>query len=140
MIGILIVTHGTLGESLISCASHVLGGEPAQIASLAVGGKDDPSVVLPKALNMVERLNSGDGVLVLSDMYGATPCNIVVKLLQPDVVAGVAGVSLPMLVRAMTYRHEPLSVVVEKAISGGREGVVQFTSQECRRYEQDSSN
>ncbi|MDP2152731.1 MAG: PTS fructose transporter subunit IIA [Methylotenera sp.] len=139
MIGILIVTHGALGESLISCATHVLGEAPAQIVSMAVGGQDDPNIVLPKALSLIEKLNSGDGVLVLSDMYGATPCNIVVKLLQPG-VAGVAGVSLPMLVRAISYRHESLSVVVEKAISGGREGVVQFTSQQCERYEQGSSN
>jgi PTS system ascorbate-specific IIA component len=140
MIGILIVTHGALGECLIACATHVLGEAPAQIAALAVGGQDDPNIVIPKALSMLEQLNSGDGVLVLSDMYGATPCNIVVKLLQPDSVAGVAGVSLPMLVRAMTYRHEPLNIVVEKALSGGREGVVQFTSQQYERYEQDSSN
>ncbi|MDO9151085.1 MAG: PTS fructose transporter subunit IIA [Methylotenera sp.] len=140
MIGILIVTHGALGESLISCAAHVLGEAPAQVVSMAVGGQDDPNIILPKALSMVKQLNSGDGVLVLSDMYGATPCNIVVKLLQPGVVAGVAGVSLPMLVRAISYRYEPLSVVVEKAISGGREGVVQFTSQQCERYEQGSSD
>ena len=139
MIGILIVTHGALGESLIGCASHVLGGVPAQVAALAIHSKDDPNVVLPKAQALVAQLNSGDGVLVLSDMYGATPCNIVTKLWQPDAVAGVAGVNLPMLVRALSYRHELLNVVVEKALSGGREGVVQFTSQQCERYEQDSS-
>ena len=92
-----------------------------------------------QAQALVAQLNSGDGVLVLSDMYGATPCNIVTKLWQPGMVAGVAGVNLPMLVRAMTYRHEPLNVVIEKALSGGREGVVQFTSQQCERYEQGSS-
>jgi len=140
MIGILIVTHGALGESLIACAHHVLGGAPAQTAALAVNSQDDPNIMLPKAQALVAQLNSGDGVLVLSDMYGATPCNIVTKLIQPGMVAGVAGISLPMLVRAMTYRHEPLAVVVEKAISGGREGVVQFTSQQCERYEQESSN
>ena len=139
MIGILIVTHGALGESLIACANHVLGGAPAQIAALAINSQDDPNQVLPKAQALVAQLNSGDGVLVLSDMYGATPCNIVTKLWQPDMVAGVAGVNLPMLVRAMTYRHEPLNVIVEKALSGGREGVVQFTSQQCERYEQGSS-
>ena len=139
MIGILIVTHGALGESLISCASHVLGGVPAQTATLAIHSQDDPNVELPKAQALVAQLNSGDGVLVLSDMYGATPCNIVTKLWQPGMVAGVAGVNLPMLVRAITYRHEPLNVVVEKALSGGREGVVQFTSQQCERYEQGAS-
>lgn len=136
MIGILIITHGTFGDSLLECANHMLGKKPPQIASLAVSSKDDPKSVIPEALQMVAEINSGDGVLVLSDMYGATPCNIVMQILQPGVVEGVAGVNLPMLVRVMTYRHEPLMVLVEKALSGGREGVVAFGPETCERYEQ----
>ncbi|HYN53758.1 MAG TPA: PTS fructose transporter subunit IIA [Methylotenera sp.] len=137
MIGILIITHGSLGESLLSCAKHVIGKEPEQLAFLAVSNFDDPNGLFPEALTMVKSLNSGDGVLVLSDMYGATPCNTVGKLLQPGVVEGVAGVNLPMLVRTLTYRHEPLLTLVEKAVSGGREGVVHFNKESCSRYEQD---
>jgi len=136
MIGILIIAHGSFGESLLECASHMLGKAPPQLASLAVSSKDDPSSILPKALELLAQVNSGEGVLVLSDMYGATPCNIVTKILQPDVVEGVAGVNLPMLVRVMTYRNESLSVLVEKALSGGREGVVTFNHESCERYEQ----
>lgn len=136
MIGILIITHGSLGESLLDCAVHVLGKKPEQFATLAVAKQDNPNEMLSKALGLAAELNSGDGVLVLSDMYGATPCNIVTKLLQPGVVEGVAGVNLPMLVRVMTYRHEPLTKLVEKAVSGGREGVVYFSRENCERYEQ----
>jgi PTS system ascorbate-specific IIA component len=136
MIGILIITHGTLGESLLECANHMLGKTPPQIASLAISSKDDPNTVIPKAMKLVANVNSGDGVLVLSDMYGATPCNIVTQVLQPGVVEGVAGVNLPMLVRVMTYRHEPLLVLVDKALSGGREGVVAFDRESCERYDQ----
>ena len=136
MIGILIITHGTLGESLIACAKHVIGSEPKQFALLAVSNLDDPNGLLPEAQALVKTLNSGDGVLVLSDMYGATPCNTVGKLLQPGVVEGVAGVNLPMLVRTITYRHEPLLMLVEKAVSGGREGVVHFSRETCERYKQ----
>jgi len=136
MIGILIITHGALGESLVECATHVLGKVPGQLASLAVNSQDDPNNIIPKAMDLVAQVNSGEGVLVLSDMYGATPCNIVAKILQPGLVEGVAGVNLPMLVRAMTYRHEPLSMLVEKALSGGREGVVAFNREHCERYEQ----
>jgi PTS system mannose-specific IIA component len=138
MIGILIITHGTFGDSLLECANHMLGKAPPQIASLAISSKDDPNSVIPKAIALVAQVNSGDGVLVLSDMYGATPCNIVTQILQPEVVEGVAGVNLPMLVRVMNYRHEPLSVLVEKALSGGREGVVAFDRESCERYEQGS--
>ena len=136
MIGILIITHGTLGDSLLECANHMLGKTPPQIASLAISSKDDPNTVIPKAIKLVANVNSGDGVLVLSDMYGATPCNIVTQVLQPGVVEGVAGVNLPMLVRVMTYRHESLLVLVDKALSGGREGVVAFDRESCERFDQ----
>ena len=136
MIGILIITHGTFGDSLLECADHMLGRKPPQIASLAISSKDDPNNVIPEALALVAKVNSGDGVLVLSDMYGATPCNIVTQILQPGVVEGVAGVNLPMLVRVMTYRHESLLALVDKALSGGREGVVAFGRENCERYEQ----
>jgi PTS system mannose-specific IIA component len=65
-------------------------------------------------------------VLVLTDVYGATPSNMAANLLDPGRVEGVAGVNLPMLVRALTYRQEPLKIVVSKAISGGVEGVMQM--------------
>ncbi len=135
MIGILIIAHGDLGESLKECAKHVIGNEPRQLAFLAVTNRDDPNDLLPKAQALVATLNSGDGVLVLSDIYGATPCNIVSKLLVPGEVEGVAGVNMPMIVRTMTYRHESLMALVEKAVSGGREGVVHFSSEHCDRYE-----
>src|SRR5687768_3649822 len=123
MIGILIISHGSLGESLMDCAKHVLGKAPQQMAYLAVKNNDDLSTVLPKAKEMVAQLNTGSGVLVLSDMYGATPCNTVGKLLKPGIIEGVAGVNLPMLVRTLNYRDIPLLELVEKAVSGGREGV-----------------
>ena len=135
MIGILIIAHGGFGESLLECAKHVIGNEPRQVAYLAVTNQDDPDQLLPVAQNLVAKLNEGDGVLVLSDMYGATPCNIVSKLLVPGVVEGVAGVNMPMIVRTMTYRHESLMALVEKAVAGGREGVVHFSRECCERYE-----
>jgi PTS system ascorbate-specific IIA component len=135
MIGILIIAHGGFGESLLECAKHVIGNEPRQVAYLAVTNHDDPDHLLPVAQNLVAKINEGDGVLVLSDMYGATPCNIVSKLLIPGVVEGVAGVNMPMIVRTMTYRHESLMALVEKAVAGGREGVVHFSRECCERYE-----
>ena len=124
MVGILIVAHGTLGESLIHCASHVLGSRPMQLMQIGVTVHDDPQQLLPQAIKLLKQLDHGDGVLVLTDLFGATPANLAVKLLAAGRVEGVAGVNLPMLVRALTYRNEPLRVVVSKAISGGVEGVV----------------
>jgi PTS system ascorbate-specific IIA component len=126
MVGILIVAHGTLGESLIHCASHVLGTRPLNLMQVGVTIHDDPQQMLPQALKLVRQLDQGEGVLVLTDVYGATPSNLASKLLIPGRVEGVAGVNLPMLVRALTYRKEPLDVVVRKAVSGGIEGVTQM--------------
>lgn len=126
MVGILIVAHGTLGESLIHCASHVMGSQQPRLTQISVSLNDDPTVVLPRAIKLARGLDQGSGVLVLSDVYGATPCNIASKLLIPGKIEGVAGVNLPMLVRALTYRNEPLRTVVAKAISGGIEGVMQM--------------
>jgi mannose PTS system EIIA component len=131
MIGILIIAHGNLGESLIHCASHVLGKNPPQLMSFAVGMHDDPADLLPQTQLLVKKLDTGDGILILSDMYGASPCNLVVKLLSPNRIEGVAGVNLPMLVRILNYRDKPIKTCVEKAISGGRDGVVHFTKTGC---------
>ena len=128
MIGILLITHGTLGESLINCASHTMGEEPQNIGRLGVTAQDDPEAILPEAIEKCRALDQGSGVLVFSDIYGATPCNIASRMLIPGKVEGVAGVNLPMLIRALTYRKEPLRTVVDKALSGGSEGVMQIPS------------
>ena len=135
MIGILIIAHGTLGESLIHCASHVMGSRPPRLRQIGIGTHDDPAAMLPQALQMVNELDEGSGVLILSDMYGATPCNLVGKLLKPGRVEGVAGVNLPMLVRTLTYRNGDIMRLVEKAVSGGSEGVIHFTEEACKRHD-----
>jgi PTS system ascorbate-specific IIA component len=126
MVGILIIAHGTLGESLIHCASHVMGSRPPHLTQIGVRIQDDPQLVLPQAIKVVRSLDQGGGVLILTDVYGATPSNITGRLLIPGKVEGVAGVNLPMLVRALTYRNEPLRTVIAKAVSGGIEGVMQM--------------
>jgi PTS system ascorbate-specific IIA component len=98
---------------------------------MGVGLHDDPDKILPQARTLLKELDTGDGVLVLADMLGATPSNIATRLLSPGRVEGLAGASLPMLIRALTYRDEPLAALVEKAMSGGRDGVVHLTTDVC---------
>lgn len=126
MIGFLLIAHGTLGESLIHCASHCLGKRPLRLRAVGVTVHDDPEAILPQCRELARQLDEGAGVLILSDVCGATPCNIATRLIQPGRVELVTGVSLPMLLRALTYRDQPLATVIEKAISGGREGVMQM--------------
>lgn len=132
MIGILIVAHGALGESLIQCATHVMGSRPPLLEQFGIDTHDDPSTLLPVMQKVVQDLDEGDGVLILSDIYGATPCNIVSQLVKQNSVEGIAGVNLPMLVRALTYRNGDLVKLAEKALSGGQEGVINFTEAACK--------
>jgi len=124
MIGILIVAHGTLSDSLAGAVTHVLGARPLQFETLQVAATDDPQQLLPKARALVNELDTGDGVLIFSDIYGATPCNLASKLLVSGRIEAIAGVNLPMLVRAFTYRDKGMETMIKKAISGGCDGVL----------------
>jgi PTS system mannose-specific IIA component len=131
VIGILIVAHGAMGEALIHSASHVLGKRPLRVRQVGVTVHDDPEAILPQAMDLVRQLDEGRGVLVLTDIYGATPGNIALRLLVPGRVEGISGVNLPMLIRALTYREQALAAVVQKALSGGTEGVIHMTTDTC---------
>ena len=124
MIGVLIIGHDTLPESLAQAAAHVLGARPTQFEVLSMSCDDDPLDVLPRARAAIAKLDTGEGVVIFSDIYGATPCNLVGKLIDPGRVEAVAGVNLPMLVRAFTYRAKDVDTMVKKAVSGGCEGVL----------------
>jgi PTS system ascorbate-specific IIA component len=124
MIGLFLITHSSYGESLIQCACHVLNKRPPQIAQLGVAIQDDPLDILPMARQLLGIVDSGDGVLVMTDIYGATPANISLKLLEPGRIEGIAGVNLPMLLRALTYRDKDMNTLLTRAIAGGRDGVL----------------
>ncbi len=126
MIGILIVAHGTLGESLIHCASHVMGKRPQYLRQLGVTIHDDPDAILPQGRDLIRFLDQGQGVLVMTDIFGATPSNIACNLLVPGKVQGVSGVNLPMLIKSLTYREHPMEVLIEKAMAGAQEGVIRM--------------
>ena len=128
MIGILIISHGDLGNSLINCANHVMGKRPENLVHLGITIQDDPDVIILNALELLKQLDCGDGVLILSDICGATPCNIATELVNPGKVECLSGVNLSMLVRALTYRDKSLESLVEKALSGGKEGVMRIYS------------
>ena len=124
MIGLFLLTHATYGESLIQCACHVLNKRPPQIAQLGMAAQDDPLDALPLAREMLKLVDSGRGAVILTDIYGATPSNLAMKLLEPGRVEGIAGVNLPMLLRAIAYRDKDMETLLIRAVSGGRDGVL----------------
>ncbi len=101
-----------------------MGEFPPNLKALSVLAGDDPQRKEGEGRALIAQLDTGDGVLLLADMFGATPCNIARRLHQPGRVEGVAGVNLPMLLRVVCYRDRPLTEVAQKALHGGRECIV----------------
>jgi len=131
MIGVLILAHDGLGAALVASATHMLGRAPDNVREIGMTGADDPEAIFARGRAALRELDTGSGVLVLTDIYGATPCNIASRLLEPGRIEGVSGVSLPMLLRVLTYCGGGLESLVEKARSGGTEGVVHMNSDCC---------
>lgn len=124
MIGLLLISHDAYGEALIRCAQHVLHAGPPQLACLGVSADEDPAGALDRARALLAEVDTGEGVLVMTDAFGATPANIALKLLDPGRVEGLSGANLPMLLRALTYRDRDMATLLAKAISGGQDGIV----------------
>ena len=126
MIGILIVAHDPVASSFAAAIRHVLGNAPAQFAWLDVANDARPDEWLDRARRQAALLDSGAGVLVCADLCGATPCNIANQLSQPGKVNVITGVNLPMLLRAINYRNLNLDELTDKALAGGKDGVMQL--------------
>ncbi|MFZ5523256.1 MAG: PTS sugar transporter subunit IIA [Pseudomonadota bacterium] len=120
MVGILLVTHNGLGDSFLDCVKHVLGELPHNLKSLSVSAGDDPQQKSVEGQAIVKELDTGSGVLILSDVYGATPSNIARQLCHAERVMGVAGVNLPMLLRVVRYPATTLPDLAKAAVEGGR--------------------
>jgi PTS system ascorbate-specific IIA component len=135
MAGILIVVHGSYGEGLIAGASHILGNTPAQCITLPINTHDNMQILLPTLKASINAVDTGHGVLIMTDMYGATPSNEIKQFLISDKVEAIAGASLPMLISALANRKLPLKQMAQKAVSGGREGTVIFDQNGCDHYQ-----
>lgn len=122
MVGILLLTHAPLGQAFIAAATHVFRGVPVQTEAIDVLADQDPDEIKKLAQQAITRINDGSGVLVITDVMGGTPSNCTLQLCVPGEVEVIAGISLPMLLRAITYRHNTLDVAVEMALSGGQNG------------------
>jgi mannose PTS system EIIA component len=124
MVGILLLTHAPLGQAFIAAAAHVFRGQPERVEAIDVVADQDLAEVNAQAREAIARLDNGSGVLVITDVMGGTPSNCCHQLAEPGHVEVIAGISLPMLLRAITYRHDTLDVVVEMALAGGHSGAV----------------
>ncbi len=123
-VGLLIVTHNLIGSELLNTAISMLGKCPVNAEVISVTMACDPEDVLQQAKQKIELLDQGAGIIILTDMYGSTPANVT-KLLQHDStrIDVITGINLPMVVRLLNYSSLDRAQMIEKALSGGREGI-----------------
>ena len=135
-VALLLITHGRAGESLLMAARGMLGKLPLDADFLAVTQVADPERSFNEAGRLCREMDRGEGVLVLTDMFGATPSNIATGLLPNPRIRVVAGINLPMLIRVFNYPHLPLEELAAKALSGGRDGILVCEPQNSERSAQ----
>jgi PTS system ascorbate-specific IIA component len=123
-VGLLIVTHSQVGKALLETAVQMLGLCPLRTERIDVPFDADPEALGERARALCARLDAGDGVLVLTDLYGSTPCNVALRVMGHTRVQVVAGINLPMLVRVLNYPTLDLWELTTKAVTGGHDGIV----------------
>ena len=126
MVGILLIMHEPLGHAFITTATHMFNGARERLEAIDVKADQDLNDINTLAIQAISRLDDGSGVLVLTDVVGGTPSNCCLRLAlaAQGKVEVVAGVSLPMLLRAITYRENDIETVVDKVLTGGQIGAV----------------
>lgn len=124
-VAILLITHGDIGQAIHQAAVSVIGSSPLRTACMSITMDTATEEALRQARQHILSLNTGSGVLILTDMYGATPSNIACTIDDAD-IAIVSGLNLPMLIRVLNYPSLPLQQLAEKAVTGGKEGVIYF--------------
>jgi PTS system ascorbate-specific IIA component len=118
------MTHEAVGKALVSAAHHVMPKLPLRVEAVEVPAHADPDVMRTLTAHHARELDEGDGVLVLADLYGATPCNIGLSLAALGVrLRCVSGLNLPMLLRVLNYAEKPLDELAQVAAHGGRGGI-----------------
>lgn len=129
-VALCLITHDRIGESLLETAVSMLGSRPLPAGVISVAPSADPETVLAQAKGQIHRLDQGEGVIVLTDMFGATPSNIASALRgDSGQIVVIAGVNLPMLVRLLNYPGLTLSQLADKAVSGGQEGIFKCSTE-----------
>lgn len=120
MIGLVLVTHGRLAEEMLAALEHVVGNQP-DVATICIGPDDDMEQRRADIVEAVARVEKGQGVIVLTDMFGGTPSNLAISIMDRASIEVIAGVNLPMLIKLASVRgSEPLAEAVTSAQLAGR--------------------
>lgn len=126
MAGILIIAHAPLASALLSCACHVYGNELERIHAVDIAPNADPNEMVEKIDLRFRAYIKQNGGIILTDLWGATPANIALKLAKKNDFPLLAGANLSMVLRTIAYRSRPLEVLVQAALAGGSQGVMRI--------------
>ncbi|SNX27799.1 PTS system, ascorbate-specific IIA component [Polynucleobacter meluiroseus] len=136
MTGIVIVAHTPLASAMLGFVEHTFGVMPEGVRAVDVPAHEDTKVSFERVLEAAKGVNAGAGILILTDVMGATPANVASKLMGLGADANfrapvnvLAGVNLPMLMRCVSHRHEELEVLTQKALQGGEQGIARLGTQ-----------
>ncbi len=127
-IGLLIVTHNKIGADLLATARDIIGKPPIEVATIDIKPDSNYERKAEEVEQSITRLDRGDGVLVLTDLFGSTPSNIAVRAAAGHNAKVVAGINLAMLIRIFNYSKLPLDKLIDKAVAAGHDSVF-----ECNR-------
>ena len=125
-VGLLIITHNNIGKDILATASDIFGGVPMPVKVMSISPNGSYETSLTTAAKRLLELDSGDGVLVLTDIFGATPSNIAMKIAKGKNASVVTGINLPMVVRVLNYSQLSLKKIVAKATSAGHDSIIEF--------------
>ncbi len=123
-VGVITVTHGRIGNEIVEVAETILGSPALPIEQFPFARSDDPKHLEARLVEAVRALDDGDGVLILTDLYGATPCNTARRLTRHHRVRVLSGINLPMVLRVLNYASLDLETLSHRAAEGGRIGII----------------
>jgi mannose PTS system EIIA component len=124
MIGLLIVAQTDLAQGMLGAAAHTMGSCPLKVEVVGVNYSEMPEIITQHVREAVARVDEGDGVLILTDVYGATHTNAANRVLVRGHIEMITGLNVPMLLKVLNYRSLPLDDLIDKALSGGSGGIV----------------
>ncbi|MFC4348772.1 MULTISPECIES: PTS sugar transporter subunit IIA [Kordiimonas] len=122
MIGMVLVTHGRLADEFVAATEHVVGAQE-QIRAICIGPDDDMELRRQQIMDAVKEVDSGSGVVLLTDMFGGTPSNLAISLLEKGKTEVIAGINLPMLIKLASVRH---GSTLEESVEAAKEAGVKY--------------
>jgi PTS system ascorbate-specific IIA component len=135
MVGIVIVAHTPVASAMLGFAQHAFGVLPEGVRAVDIPPHEDTKVSFDRVVKAAYGVNSGNGILILTDVMGATPANVASKLEALGPLSGLdtpiivlAGLNLPMLMRCISHREEDLEELAHKALQGGQNGILRLGS------------